>query len=183
MMSEPPKNASTVTFAAFGSRLPRAASLSAILKIHLEQSAVSPQSALSHLRRQSFASSFAPVLLSANWYFDESFLMILAVSSSKPWCSNGAVEVGVSASGISVLTEEESSAADDKMIPPDQEVLGKISMMINLLSPAQESSMFFGNLEARVVRVAPEWAVGTRGAITIVNLFLGEGNIVVGHYH
>jgi len=87
--------------------------------------------------------------------------MSLAVSSSKPYCSNGVVEVDVSAPGTSVLAVEESSAAVDEMIPPDQEALGKILLLMKVLRPAQQSSTLVGSLAAIVGRVAPEWAIGT----------------------
>lgn len=99
--------------------------------------------------------------------------MSFAVSSSKPYCSNGVVEADVSAPGTAVLAEEESSAADDEMIPPDQEALGKIVLLMKVLRPAQESSKLVGSLAAIVVRVAPEWAIGTQGAITVVSFVLG----------
>lgn len=99
--------------------------------------------------------------------------MSLAVSSPKPYCSNGVVEVDVSAPGMSLLVEEEYSAADDEMIPPDQEALGKILLLMKVLRPAQESSRLVGSLAAIVGRVAPEWAIGTKGAITVVSFVLG----------
>jgi len=83
------------------------------------------------------------------------------VSSSKPYCSNGVVEVDVSAPGTSVLAEEGSSAANDETIPPDHEALGKILLLMKVLRPAQESSTLIGSLAAIVGRVAPEWAIGT----------------------
>lgn len=58
------------------------------------------------------------------------------MSSSKPYRSNSVVEVDVPAPGISVLAEEESSAAADEMIPPDQEALGTILLLMKLLRPA-----------------------------------------------
>lgn len=68
-----------------------------------------------------------------------------------------------------MLAGDETSAADVEMIPPDQEALGMILVLIKVLRPAQESSRVVGSLAAIVVRVAPEWAIGTQGAITIVS--------------
>ena len=100
--------------------------------------------------------------------------MNLAVSSSEPYCSKGVVEVDVSAPGMSVLAGKESSAAVDEMIPPDQEALGMILLLMKVMRPAQESSRLVGSLAAIVVRVAPEWAVGTQGAVIVVSFVLGE---------
>lgn len=55
------------------------------------------------------------------------------MSSSKPYCSNGVVEVDVSAPGMAVLAGKESSAAADEMIPPDQEALGMILLLTKVL--------------------------------------------------
>lgn len=114
-------------------------------------------------------SSFAPVLHSANWYLVESFWMSFAVSLSKPYCSIGVVEVDVSASETSVLAEEEKSAADDDIIPPDQEAVGKILLLMTVLRPAQESIKRVGSLAAIVVKIAPECAIRTQGASSVVS--------------
>lgn len=89
--------------------------------------------------------------------------MRLPVSSSKPYCSDSVVEVD----GTSVLAEKETSAAVDEMIPPDQEALGKILVLMKVLRLAVESSRLVGSLVRSVVRVAPEWTTGTNGAITV----------------
>lgn len=113
-------------------------------------------------------------MLSANWYFDESFSMSLAVSSSKPYYSNGVVEDVVSAPGMSVLAGKESSAAVGEMIPPDQEALGMILLLMKVMRPAQESSRLVGSWAAIVPKVAPDWAVDTQGAVIVVSFVLGE---------
>ena len=100
--------------------------------------------------------------------------MSLAVSSSKPYRSNGVVEVDVSAPEMSVLAGKESSAAADEKIPPDQEAPGIILLLMRVLRLAQESSKLVGSLAAIVRRVAPEWAVGTQGAVIVVSFVLGE---------
>ena len=51
---------------------------------------------------------------------------------SKPCRSDGALEVDVSAAGMSALAEIESSAAVDEMNPPDQEALGMILLSMKV---------------------------------------------------
>jgi len=106
--------------------------------------------------------------------------MSLDVSPSKPYCSDDVVDVDVSAPGTSVLADEENSAADDEMMPPDQEALGMMLLLMKVVRPAHESSRLAGNLAANVVRVAPEWAIATHGAITVVS-FTVEGQCRIGH--
>jgi hypothetical protein len=109
-----------------------------------------------------------PVILSANWYFDERLFISLAVSLSKPYCSNGVVDP---ASGTSVPAMEERSAVVDERIPPDQEAVGEMLLLIKVVRPAKESSMLVGSLAHILVRAVPEWGIGTQGAISSCQLY------------
>lgn len=96
-------------------------------------------------------------MFSANWYLVDNFLITLAVSSSKPYCSNGVVDVEISAPGTSVvLVKEENSSADAVSIPPDQEALGMMLLLTKVLKVAKESIRPVGSLVPIVARVAPE---------------------------
>lgn len=70
------------------------------------------------------------------------------------------MDVDVSAPGTSVLAEGERKAADEEMIPPDQEAVGTILVLMKVLRPAQELRRLVGSLAAMVGRVAPEWVNG-----------------------
>lgn len=95
--------------------------------------------------------------------------MKYSASARKLDRSDDIVRFDVSASAVSVLAEEESSAAVDEKIPPDQEALGMIFLFIKVMRHAQESSRLVGSTAAIVVRAAPEWAVDTQGAVVIVS--------------
>jgi hypothetical protein len=79
------------------------------------------------------------------------------------------VDVEVSAPEMSVLVDEDNSAAADEMTPPDQDALGMMLLLMNVLRPAHESSRPVGSFAASVARVAPECVIDTHGAIVIVS--------------